>query len=121
MSGIGDVPVLSGHAPGDRRGAGHRGPGSRSRFPALTRHDNLTVFLIHGKDRIDVSGLLTLEEAIEQKKVIVNETGSVNELTIENVSDVPVYVQSTDIVKGGRQDRTIANDFFARLIAARCL
>jgi hypothetical protein len=74
-------------------------------------HDNLTIFLIHGKDRIDLSKYLTLEEGIAQKKVIVNETGNVNELTIENVSDMPVYVQSTDIVKGGQQDRTIANDF----------
>lgn len=74
-------------------------------------HENLTVFLIHGKDRIDLSKYLTLEEGIQQKKVIVNETGNVNELTIENISDMPVYVQSTDIVKGGQQDRTIANDF----------
>ena len=80
-------------------------------FSGPYTHDNLTVFLIHGKDKVDLSKYLTLQEAIEQKKVVVHETGDVNQLSIENVSDVPVYVQSTDIVKGGRQDRTIANDF----------
>src|ERR1700680_679870 len=46
--------------------------------------------------------------------VIVRETGNVNELAVENVSsDRDVYIQSGDIVKGGRQDRTIALDFIA--------
>src|SRR5207302_4131853 len=49
--------------------------------------------------------------AMEQKKAIVHETSSVNELAIENVSSEEVYVQSGDIVKGGKQDRTLAYDF----------
>lgn len=73
---------------------------------------NLTVFLIHGKDALPASDkLLTLGEAIEQKKLIVHETANVNQLTIENVSDdIDVFVQSGDIVKGGQQDRVIACD-----------
>ena len=48
---------------------------------------------------------------MQDKVVVVHETGSVNELQIKNVSaDVDVYLQSGDIVKGGRQDRTIAMD-----------
>ncbi|HEY2584492.1 MAG TPA: DUF6569 family protein [Tepidisphaeraceae bacterium] len=75
-------------------------------------HDNLAVFLIHGADRLKDRNYLTLQEALEQKVVIVHETGNVNQLTIENVtSDKQVYVQSGDIVKGGRQDRVIAIDF----------
>src|SRR5260370_42398071 len=66
---------------------------------------NLTVFLIHGKDRIKGQTFITLQEALVQKKVIVRETRSVNELTIQNVSSEEVYVQSGDIVKGGKQDR----------------
>jgi len=72
-------------------------------------HDNLTVFLIHGPNQ-PVKRLLTLEEAMDQRKVIVYETRSVNELAIENVSDEDVFIQSGDIVKGGAQDRTLKDD-----------
>src|SRR5438309_9320895 len=71
---------------------------------------NLTVFLIHGRDKIKGQTFITLQEALVQKKVIVRETRSVNELTIENVSGEEVYVQSGDIVKGGQQDRMMAVD-----------
>src|ERR1700716_3525930 len=71
---------------------------------------NLTVFLIHGKDRIKGQTFITLQEALVQRKVIVRETRSVNELTIQNVSRQEVYVQSGDIVKGGAQDRMMAVD-----------
>src|SRR5260370_39329454 len=69
--------------------------------------DNLTVFLIHGKDKIKGETFLTLQEALLQKKVIVRETRSVNELSIENISREEVYVQSGDIVNGGAQDRML--------------
>jgi hypothetical protein len=73
-------------------------------------HENLTVFLIQGRDESGGQKYLTLAEALDQKKVVVHETGNVNELTIENVSDDPVYIQSGEIVKGGRQDRTLGTD-----------
>src|SRR5215210_6555728 len=74
-------------------------------------HENLTIFLIHGKDTITGKKFLTLQEAMQQKVVIVHETKDVNELAIENVSkDEEVYVQSGDIVKGGNQDRLISVD-----------
>jgi hypothetical protein len=74
-------------------------------------HENLTIFLVHGKDTITGKKFLTLQEAMQQKKVIVHETKDVNELAIENVSaDEEVYVQSGDIVKGGQQDRVLAVD-----------
>src|SRR5262249_41621128 len=66
-------------------------------------YKNLTIFLIQGKDTLPASVPLTLEEALKQKMVIVHETGNVNELAIENVSkDADVFVQSGDIVKGGK-------------------
>src|SRR5437016_5781187 len=71
---------------------------------------NLTVFLIHGKDKIKGATFLTLQEALVQRKVIVRETREVNELSIENISAEEVYVQSGDIVKGGQQDRVMAVD-----------
>jgi hypothetical protein len=71
---------------------------------------NLSIYLIHGNDQFATEDMLTLEEAVAAKKLIVHETGSVNELAVENLSQQPVYIQSGDIVKGGRQDRTIQND-----------
>ncbi len=73
-------------------------------------HNNLTIFLIHGADQMQGRVPLTLQEAMAQKKVKVHETSEVNELAIENVSAEEVYVQSGDIVKGGKQDRVLAYD-----------
>jgi hypothetical protein len=74
-------------------------------------HENLSLFLIHGKDRLRGKDYLTLQEALARKKVVVRETKDVNKLTIENVSrDAEVFVLSGDIVKGGQQDRVIAHD-----------
>ena len=74
-------------------------------------HKNLTIFLIHGKSIVLSKNFLTLQEALEQKKVIVYETKTVSELAIENTSNQDVYVQAGDIVKGGQQDRMMATDF----------
>jgi hypothetical protein len=71
---------------------------------------NLTVFLIHGKDKIKGQTFITLQEALVQRKVIVRETREVNELSIENISKEEVFVQSGDIVKGGQQDRMLVVD-----------
>ena len=75
-------------------------------------HENLSVYLIHGAPRAAVKNrLLPLQEAMAQKKVAVYETGNVSQLSIENTSSEDVYVQSGDIVKGGRQDRVLTTDF----------
>ena len=73
-------------------------------------HGNLSVFLVHGKDKLKGQTFLTLEEALVRKTVIVRETREVNELTIQNVGSDEVYVQSGDIVKGGAQDRMMVVD-----------
>jgi len=73
-------------------------------------HANLTIFLIHGRNQASGKPLLTLQEAMERKNVVVHETSDVNELAIENKSDEEIYVQSGDIVKGGKQDRVLAVD-----------
>jgi len=80
------------------------------RFSGPYTHDNLTIFLIHGDDQIKGKDILTLDEALRQKKVVVHETKNVNQLSIENVSADEVFVQAGDIVRGGQQDRTIAFD-----------
>jgi hypothetical protein len=72
-------------------------------------HGNLAIYFLHGTttgDAVPVS----LEEAIAKGRVKVRETGSVNELTMENVGDDEIFVQAGDIVKGGRQDRVLSVD-----------
>ncbi|MFO0810683.1 MAG: DUF6569 family protein [Gemmataceae bacterium] len=73
-------------------------------------HANLTVFILNGPDALPDKPFLTLQEAIEQKKAVVHETSQVNQLAIENISEVEVFVMAGDIVKGGKQDRTFAFD-----------
>lgn len=73
---------------------------------------NLTVFLIAGREAGAPLPLVSLQEAMDQKLAVVYETGSVGELEVENTSDMfDVYIQAGDIVKGGRQDRTLGTDF----------
>jgi hypothetical protein len=96
-------------------GAGGPGQVSRAqtgdyRLSGPYTHRNLTIFLVHGKNLIKGKSFLTLQEALMQKKVVVYETKSVNELSIRNFSNEDVYVQSGDIVKGGQQDRMIGVD-----------
>ena len=48
---------------------------------------------------------------MDRRIAVVHETGSVNELTIENVTlNEDVFVQAGDIVKGGKQDRVLSVD-----------
>ncbi|MDQ2944881.1 MAG: hypothetical protein M3Y27_02875 [Acidobacteriota bacterium] len=87
--------------------------GAEYRVSGPQTYQNLSVFLIHGANQPGASRkFLTLQEALQQHKVVVYETGSVNQLAIENVSqDEDVYIQSGEIVKGGQQDRTLKDDF----------
>ncbi|MCA9803848.1 MAG: hypothetical protein KC777_17880 [Cyanobacteria bacterium HKST-UBA02] len=71
---------------------------------------NLTVFLLRGKDLEGVPECLTLEEALEQGVVVVEETGVVNTLRVKNTGKTRVFIQSGDILKGGKQDRAIRED-----------
>ncbi len=74
-------------------------------------HRNLQIFLVHGDTQLENRRYATLSEALEKGYVVVKETGKVNELSIENSSkNVTVFLNAGDIVKGGRQDRTIRDD-----------
>ncbi len=79
------------------------------RISAPYTHKNLTIFLIHGKDQNSKANVMTLQEAMERKLFVVYETSAVNELEVENLSKTQdVFIQSGDIVKGGKQDRVLA-------------
>ena len=69
-------------------------------------HENLALYFIHGKSAPGKVPL-TLEEAMAKGVVKVRETSNVNQLEIENVGSEPVFIQSGDIVKGGKQDRVL--------------
>jgi hypothetical protein len=72
-------------------------------------HQNVAVFLVHGtSDGRPVP--LTLQDAVPEQQARVTETGTVNELTIENLSDQEIFVQAGEIVTGGKQDRVISSN-----------
>jgi hypothetical protein len=77
---------------------------------ATAKYKNLQVYTITGDEGINDKKYTCLQHALDTKMVIVRETGDVNELKIDNLSGDFVYINSGDIVKGGRQDRTIQFD-----------
>lgn len=79
------------------------------RISTAYTHKNLSIFLIHGKNETSKTNIITLAEALERKLFRVYETSDVNELMVENLSkELDVFIQSGDIVKGGKQDRVLA-------------
>lgn len=88
--------------------------GARASVGALSgpyTHQNLQVFLVLGDTHLDHRHYLTLSEALAKGLVVVKETGNVQELSVENLSkELTVFINAGDIVKGGRQDRTVRDD-----------
>jgi len=72
-------------------------------------HENLAVYFVHGTAGAGAVPL-TLQDGLVKGQVKVRETGSVNQLTVENTGNDEVFVQAGDIVKGGRQDRVLSVD-----------
>jgi hypothetical protein len=62
---------------------GREAQGEDLRLSGPYTHENLTVFLVYGRDRLETKELLTLQEALVQKKAVVHEKEDVNELTVE--------------------------------------
>jgi len=71
---------------------------------------NLSLFMLTGKEKVVGKSYKILSDAMDSKQVTVRETGAVNELAIDNNSSEHVFIHSGDIVKGGKQDRTISYD-----------
>jgi hypothetical protein len=77
---------------------------------AAINHENLQIFLIKGRTTADNIVYTPLQEAMKKKWVEIIETSDVNELAISNHSDKTIFIHAGDIVKGGKQDRTLAYD-----------
>ena len=105
-------PRTSGHSTSGKSASGKSTQiqAGEYRLSGPFSHKNLSIFLVHGKNTFSGKTFITLQEALVQKKVVVYETQTVNQLSIENVSNDDIYVQAGDIVKGGQQDRMIGVD-----------
>jgi hypothetical protein len=53
--------------------------------------------------------ILTLEEALQSGSAVIHENNS-QKLWIENRSDTDLFLESSDLIKGGQQDRMVQND-----------
>lgn len=91
-------------------------------FGDPVHHRNLTLWPILADRTGDVGEFLSLAEAQERSLAVVTEVGAaqpgdqggsatVNTLTIENKGLLPILVCGGTLVKGGKQDRQIAQDF----------
>lgn len=81
---------------------------------AGTALGNLVVYPITSRSQVDVGPLVTLDDALAKGDAVVRETdasGRVNTLVIDNKGQTPVFVLAGTIVKGGKQDRQIGQDF----------
>ena len=83
---------------------------TKTRISGPYTHENLAVYFIHGASA-EGPVPLTLQEALDKGSVRILETGEVNELKIENTGAEEVFIQSGDIVKGGKQDRVLRLSF----------
>jgi hypothetical protein len=116
LSGFTGLIALASNPPGFREEPQAPGPKPFTITGPYT-HDNLSVYVIHGKAD-DAREYLTLDEGLTAGVVVVREKGArqgqdraeVNSLEIENRSDNWLFLQAGDIVKGGKQDRTIMTD-----------
>lgn len=82
-------------------------PAEAYRISGPVVHENLAIYFVHGQSRPGPVPL-TLQEALAKQAVEIHETGEVNVLNIKNNGDQAVFIQSGDIVKGGRQDRVLS-------------
>jgi hypothetical protein len=88
--------------------------------------DNLTVFPVYAKSPVDLGEFTTLERAIASREAEVRELGGeagaalvgdapsqarVDTLVVENKGKRSILVLAGTVVKGGKQDRQIAEDF----------
>jgi len=74
-------------------------------------YKNMSLFVLYRtvKETAIPEDFITLEEGLAQQKVVVSEKeqAEVRTLQVENLSNKPLFLQVGDVLKGGKQDRTI--------------
>lgn len=81
---------------------------------------NLCVYLVHSRNAQKSLRLVTLDEALRRRLLIVRETGSVNRLVVYNRSrSHGIFLQGGEILSGGKQDRVIGTDTIVKPRARR--
>src|SRR5262249_20941597 len=79
---------------------------------ALTYKNLSLIPLVTDKAR-KTGDFLVREEGMDKGLVVVNEKGqggSVNQLSLENRADKPLFLMAGEVVLGGQQDRIIGRD-----------
>jgi hypothetical protein len=87
-----------------------RGPVAAARECTVSgpyTHNNLSIFLVHGPDKLEGQRLITLQEALGENLAVVH----AGAIAIDNHANVPVFIHAGDIVKGGTQDRVLPYDY----------
>lgn len=85
-------------------------------------YENLLLYPVYANANFksefkSVGKYMSLQDAIAKNKIKITEkdnAGSVNNLTIENISGDTVIIICGDIVKGGKQDRIIEKDMLLK-------
>jgi hypothetical protein len=74
---------------------------------------NLTIYPVLMTQQSDPGAIVSLEVAMGAHTAEIRELteASVNSLAIENKGDAPVFVLAGTILKGGKQDRQVGQDF----------
>lgn len=85
------------------------------------RYDNVQLYPIYASAKFlnhhkNIGPYLSLQEALAHHNISIMETGEqeggeVNTLFIENTSPDTVIIMGGEVIRGGKQDRMIANDF----------
>ena len=83
---------------------------------------NLRLYPIYARQSFksqfkNVGNYMPLQEAVQKKKIKITEKtngGSVNNLTIENISSDTIIIICGDVIKGGQQDRIVQKDFLLK-------
>ena len=73
-------------------------------------HENLAIFIFHSDERVSAEKIyITLEEGMKKKLVKITESkrAEVQQLLVTNKSELPLYLQVGELVRGGKQDRTL--------------
>jgi hypothetical protein len=106
--------------PGSLPASGQTGTAAGKVTPTLAgpyTYGNLALYVVRGASEDDRS-YITLDQGLAARTVEVREQGAaagrdqatVNSVEIHNKSDQWLFLQAGDIVRGGKQDRTIMTD-----------